>query len=108
GVVELVLRLENTAPDGVVALPGSVTGGGKYGVPAGVIRTVVYVYLPEGLLPSSLDPGTFAAFTPGVHDGRPVLATWVDLSPGEDAVTTVRVPLPSGEPSLVMTPLLPR
>lgn len=102
---ELVVRLSNAAPADAASLPRGVTGGGNYGVPAGVIRTVVYVYLPQGSAASSLQAEGFSPFRRGTHDGHEVLVTWVDLAPGESAVARVGAPVGNGgPPSVLMTP----
>lgn len=102
---ELVLRLTNDAPADVASLPAGVTGGGNYGVPPGIIRTVVYLYLPQGSVASSLSAEGFSPFRRGTHAGHEVLVTWVDLAPGASAVARIVTPVPdAGAATIRMTP----
>lgn len=100
---ELTITLRSTAPSDAATLSPSITGGGGFGVPAGTIRTVVYVYVPEGHAVGAIEPGGFSDVVRSTHAGREVLATYVDLTPGESATTTLSLSGPT-VPSVIMTP----
>ncbi|GAA3655943.1 DUF4012 domain-containing protein [Microbacterium marinilacus] len=107
GASELTLTLRSEAPDDAASLPASVTGGGGYGVPAGIARTVVYIYVPQGYDVSGLDAGGFTGFTRGTHGGHDVLVGYVDLAPGESATTRLTAGPTSpmnGRPTILVTP----
>ncbi len=81
----VTISLTNTAPaDAGQTLPHYVTGNGVFGVLAGMIRTRVVVYGPEGgLLVATTGGG--AVGNPdraGTDGGRPVSIATVDLRPG--------------------------
>lgn len=99
----LTVTLRSTAPSDAATLAPSITGAGSFGVPAGTIRTVVYVYLPQGHAMGEVEAGTFSAFTRSGHAGREVLATYVDLAPGESATATIPLSGPA-TPDVIMTP----
>ncbi len=99
----LTVTLRSTAPADAATLSPSITGGGGYGVPAGTTRTVVYLYIPQGYAAGDAELGGFSVFTRGGHAGREVLATYVDLGPGETASVTIPLSGPS-TPSVIMTP----
>lgn len=85
----LVVNLANTAPaDAATSLPGAIAGG-NYGVPAGVLRVVSYIYLPEGAELVSSEGIPVGAFGGGVDGAYRVLSHQVDLPPG--GTSTVRV-----------------
>ena len=79
--------------------PSIYITGGDYGVPLGDMRTVGYVYLPEGfdLVDATLSES--AGFGGGMHDGRRVLSFAVELSPGESATATITAAAPAGSPA---------
>ncbi|WP_194409380.1 DUF4012 domain-containing protein [Microbacterium cremeum] len=89
GDAVLDVTIENSAPADAESLPPYITGGSGFGVPAGVTRTVGYVYLPEGfdLIDATMSDGS--GFGGGTHEGRRVLSFTVDLAPGETATATV-------------------
>lgn len=90
GTATLTTTIANNAPaDAATSLPAYVTGGGGFGIPPGIARTIGYVYLPQGfeLLDAQL-PGS-AGFGGGYHDGRRVLRFAIDLAPGTSATLTV-------------------
>jgi hypothetical protein len=81
----VTVTLTNTAPaDAGTALPSYVTGNGIFGVLAGMIRTRVVVYGPDGgLLVSTTGGGAYGNPTrAGTDTGRPVTVATVDLRPG--------------------------
>jgi hypothetical protein len=88
------LELGSTAPGDAADLPPYLTGGGLL-VPAGVVRTNVAVYAPEGGWVEDVwvgdEKGGFAAY---VHDGLSVVVRTVDLAPGE--VARLRATLVTG------------
>lgn len=85
----LVVNLANTAPaDAAASLPSAIAGG-NYGVPAGVLRVVSYIYLPEGAELMSTEGIPVGAFGGGLDGSHRVLSHQVDLPPG--GTSTVRV-----------------
>ena len=110
GQATLTVTITNNAPaDAATSLPEYITGGGGLGVPAGIARTVSYLYLPEGFeLMDSTITGE-RGFGGGFHGGHRVLRFAVDLAPGETATATatVRTMEPSAPAlELVSTPRL--
>lgn len=106
--VTLTLTLTNTAPaDAATSLPEYITGGGSFGVPAGVARTVAYLYLPEGytlMQASRTDAGGFGG---GFHQGRQVLTFSTDLEPGASATATITVQPPEPGAATVTADVTP-
>ena len=111
--LRLSLEMSSTAPQDVSALPDyvvGVSGGGRTvaGVPRGSIRTSLYLYLPIGGYVEDLRvDGEPLELNPREHDGRTLLATTLDLAPGERHTLTLQ--LKSGrdqdrEPVLRVTP----
>jgi hypothetical protein len=103
GPATLTVTITNTAPsDAATSLPEYITGGGAFGVPAGVARTVGYLYLPEGYDLLDAEISTNAGFGGGMHDGRQVLSFGLDLAPGEagSVAVTVQAPEPAA-PTLI-------
>ena len=89
GASSLTIRLENTAPlDAATSLPPSIAGG-NYGVPAGVLRVVTYIYLPEGATLSDATAAPQPGFGSNSDGAYRVLTHQVDLSPGETADISV-------------------
>ncbi|HIE61423.1 MAG TPA: hypothetical protein EYQ02_07170 [Microbacterium sp.] len=105
------VTLRSTAPaDAATSLPEYITGGGNFGVPAGITRTIAYLYLPTGSeVVSSVagDEGAATVFGTGTHDGRDVLIWETNLNPGEAATATIQVRTPP-TPTLeaLMTPTI--
>ena len=92
GGATLTLTLTSTAPpDAATSLPRHVTGGGVYGVAAGVARTLAYLYLPEGFELTQAILSIDRGFGGGYHDGRQVLTFSADLAPGDSVTATVSV-----------------
>jgi hypothetical protein len=89
GDAVLTVTIGNTAPADAANLPAYITGEGAFGVPAGITRTIGYLYLPEGfeLVDAVMSDGT--GFGGGMHDGRRVLSFAIDLPPGGSATATV-------------------
>lgn len=96
GDAELQLTLENGAPASATSLPHYVTGGGQYGLPPGTVRTVTYVYLPEGYELVDATVSGNLGFGGSTHEGRRVVSFTVDLAPGESAVAKVAARSPDG------------
>jgi hypothetical protein len=103
GSATLTVTITNTAPaDAATSLPAYITGGGAFGVPAGVARTVGYLYLPEGYKLLDADISTDAGFGGGMHEGRQVLSFGLDLAPGESGTVTATVQAPEpAAPTLI-------
>ncbi|WP_460776074.1 DUF4012 domain-containing protein [Microbacterium sp. GXF7504] len=107
----LTVTLRSDAPADAADLPRYITGGGAFGVAAGVTRTVAYLYLPVGsevVFAMSQGSSDFPGFGTGTHDGRPVLIWTTDLAPGAEATARIRVRTPA-TPVLgaATTPVLP-
>lgn len=83
--VKVVVTLHNTAPwDAETVLPKFVTGGGRYGVPAGTVQTNVITYGPaQSLIETVHQDGKKMAFGAQLHDSRPVGTLTTRLRPGE-------------------------
>jgi hypothetical protein len=89
GDAVLTVTVGNTAPADAASLPAYITGDSAFGVPAGITRTIGYLYLPEGfeLVDATMSDGT--GFGGGTHDGRRVVSFAIDLAPGGSATATV-------------------
>lgn len=102
------ISITNTAPlDASESLPAWVTGGGKFGVPAGNIRTNYVVYGPSQSLIASADVnGQPVSFGAGKHQSRPVGTVTVELAPNESAFVdfTFHKVVQNSEPTLRVTP----
>jgi len=96
GTATLAATVTNNAPADAANLPWYITGGGNFGVPPGIARTVGYIYLPEGfeLLDATITGEL--GFGGGMHEGRRVLSFSVDLAPGASATAYVTVRAPAG------------
>jgi hypothetical protein len=94
-VVEVTLR--NDAPaDAASSLPPYVTGGGNFGVEAGLISTNVAVYAPsEGVFMEATVDGQPAAPQTAMDSGRSVVQLQTTLSPGQS--TTIKMSFLGGE-----------
>jgi hypothetical protein len=93
----LVVTLRNDAPADAATLPDYITGGAAFGVAAGSVRTLAYVYLPEGaeLISATPSGGDSAeGIGGGIDRGRRVVSWTTDLAPGEEASLTVRAQTP--------------
>ncbi|WOQ70003.1 DUF4012 domain-containing protein [Microbacterium limosum] len=102
----LSVTVRSEAPaDAATSLPGYITGFGTF-VPEGLIRTVTYIYMPQGSTVLG-DAATAGTLGPGTHDGRQVVSWTSDLWPGESATYEVVVQTPYTELlELVRTPTL--
>jgi hypothetical protein len=78
----LEVTLSSVAPS-ADSLPKYISGGGVFGVPAGITRTVIYVYLPEGYELIDSDLPDDLVTSGGYHDGRHVVTLIVDQQPGQ-------------------------
>jgi hypothetical protein len=106
----LVVTVRNDAPADAAALPDYITGGGGFGVPAGITRTVAYIYLPTGTEIETAVPSGASitqGFKTGTDSGRVAINWGTDLAPGEEATLTIRVRTPQ-TPSLgaLTTPIV--
>lgn len=81
----VAVRLSNEAPaDAATSLPRYVTGGGGFGVPAGTIRTNVFVYGPEGSIAYDVRlDGRSIGFATAEHEGLTAAGATIDLEPGQ-------------------------
>jgi hypothetical protein len=108
----VTITLTNTAPsDAGKTLPAYVTGNGIFAVTAGMIRTRIVVYGPEGGLLVGTKGGG-AVDNPdraGTDAGRPVSVTTVDLRPGVTKTVVVdllNVKQKAADALLTVTPTL--
>jgi hypothetical protein len=94
-VVEVTLR--NDAPaDAATSLPRYVTGGGNFGVAAGLVSTNVAVYAPSaGVFMEGTVDGQPAAVQTATDSGRSVVQVQATLSPGKS--TTIKLAFLGGE-----------
>ncbi|MFB9647194.1 DUF4012 domain-containing protein [Microbacterium terregens] len=115
GTATLSVTVTSNAPADAANLPSYITGGGSFGVPGGIVRTMGYLYLPEGaeLLDATITGDL--GFGGGMHDGRRVLTFNVDLAPGASATATATVRAPAGSspqllvestPTIAPTPIV--
>ena len=108
-VVEVTLRNEAPA-DAATSLPPYVTGGGNFGVQAGLISTNLAVYAPsEGVFMEASVDGQPAAPQTAMDSGRSVVQLQTTLSPGQS--TTIKMSFlggeaTSGEAELETTPIV--
>lgn len=81
----------STAPaDAATSLPEYVTGDGIFGVPAGLVRTQIAVYGPDGATPSHIDrDGDEEGVQTAMLGDRSVVQHEVLLAPGESTTITV-------------------
>ncbi|MDJ0336171.1 DUF4012 domain-containing protein [Salinibacterium sp. G-O1] len=103
------LTLTSTAPaDAATSLPGYVTGAGAFGVPPGIIRTVVRIYGPPGSVNlGATSPAEGFAMYLAEDDTYPVTIFTIDLAPGESVTATTTMLAPArfaGEVAAVITP----
>ncbi len=107
----VTVSLINTAPpDAGTTLPAYVTGGGRFGVSPGTIRTRVSVYgAKDGLLTATSSGGAPFPTRAGTDTGRPVSLYTVDLRPGASKTIVVDLlNMKQKDPSaaLIVTPSL--
>ncbi|KAB2812207.1 DUF4012 domain-containing protein [Pimelobacter simplex] len=105
-------RLRSTAPPDAASLPAYVTGGGRYGVPAGSQLVTLRIFAPAGGELGALTwNGEPLELERVEHDGRPVGMTYVQLDPGQvaDLAWTMRSgPRQVGTTALAVTPTIER
>ncbi|MCP2638095.1 DUF4012 domain-containing protein [Microbacterium sp. HD4P20] len=89
GDATMSVTIANNAPADAASLPDYITGGGNFGVPAGVTRTVAYVYLPEGWELADATTSDGSGFGGGMHAGRRVVSLSVDLAPGQSMTAAI-------------------
>lgn len=110
GYSEVTVRVttSNTAPiDAATSLPELITGGGRYGVPAGTVQTNVIVYGPaQSHIETAHDNGTKVPFGSHIHGGRPVGTVTTSLAPGQESTVdfTFGKIVQHTEPKVVVTP----
>lgn len=108
----VTISLTNSAPaDAGQKLPTYVTGNGIFGVLAGMVRTRVVVYGPEGgLLVATTGGGAYKnPNRAGTDAGRPVSIATVDLRPGVTKTVVVdllNVKQKAADALLTVTPTL--
>lgn len=85
--VKVRVTSTNTAPsDAAQSLPGYVTGGGAFGVPAGTVQTNIVVYGPvQANVENAVGDREKISFASQIHDGRPVGTVTVVLPPGKSS-----------------------
>ncbi|WJH26505.1 DUF4012 domain-containing protein [Pseudarthrobacter defluvii] len=112
GYAEFNVRVElsNTAPaDAASALPAAITGGGRFGVPAGSVQTNVVVYGPaQAHVDTATQNGTKIGLGSYMHRGRPVGIVSARLAAGETTtldMTFLKV-VQDTEPTLAVTPTI--
>ncbi|WP_396668842.1 DUF4012 domain-containing protein [Microbacterium sp. R86528] len=103
GTATMTLTVTNNAPADAASLPDYITGGGSFGVPAGIARTVGYLYVPEHFELMDAVSTNEKGFGGASHDGRRVLSFSTDLASGESftATVTARSTVPTGAELLV-------
>jgi hypothetical protein len=107
------VTLTSTAPvDAGAVLPAYVTGGGSFGVTPGNVKTVIYVYGPEGVDPdepvliTDVDPGLEGGSSFSSRDQNRLVAGFpVELAPGETRTVAVEFVAPTGS-STEITPVI--
>jgi len=108
--VAVSLTMGSHAPADVASLPGSVTGGGHFGVGIGDIGTNVTVTAPQGsYVGAVIVKGEPYPAATAIDDGRAASTARVNLSPGEVNVLEFRFLLPRGQAdalTIVHTPLM--
>ncbi|WP_395398629.1 DUF4012 domain-containing protein [Arthrobacter sp. UC242_113] len=110
GYTEVKVRVTstNTAPkDAATSLPTYVTGGGIFGVPAGIVQTNVTAYGPvQSNIESALVGQQKTGFASNRHASRPVGSLTVRLAPGESKTVefTFGKIVQSTAPKLSVTP----
>ena len=103
----LTLTLTSNAPaDAATSLPPAIAGG-NYGVPAGTLRVVSFIYLPVGanLLDSELSGDL--AFGGGRDGEHRVVSFSSDLAPGDSTTASLTVSLPNANPDEIIAELTP-
>ncbi|MCK8608293.1 DUF4012 domain-containing protein [Agromyces sp. C10] len=84
------VTLTNTAPaDAGSSLPEYVTGGGRYGVSPGNIRTSIHVYGPPGAYNLGVESGgELVPYHPTSDSGYTLSGVDLELAPGQSATYT--------------------
>ena len=110
GYSEVTVRVTtaNRVPvDAATSLPQLVTGGGRYGVPAGTVQTNIVVYGPaQAQIETAHDNGIKVPFGSHIHGGRPVGTVTTSLAPGEESTVdfTFGKIVQHTEPKVIVTP----
>lgn len=102
------ISLTNTAPpEAAKLLPSAVTGGGRFGTPAGSVQTNIVAYGPTlSHVDTTTQDGVETTFGSHLHSGRPVGMHSVRLAPGQSTkveMVFVKV-VQNAAPSLSVTP----
>lgn len=104
----MTLTLRNDAPADAASLPAYITGGGSFGVPVGIAKTVSYLFLPPGatiVSTTANGDGIEPGFGSGTFRDHPVITWTTQLAPGQQAEVTVRVRTPqTAELGVELTP----
>ena len=84
------VTLTNTAPaDAASSLPAYVTGGGRFGVSPGNVRTSIHVYGPPGAYNLGVESGgELIPYHPTSDSGYTLSGVDVELAPGQSATYT--------------------
>lgn len=108
GKMRIRVTLHNTAAvDAGSVLPKAVTGGGRFGVPAGTVQTNIVVYGPaQAQLDSAFHDGAKTSFGAQIDGERPVGTVTARLKPGEKATVEFLFAkiVQHDEPRLYVTP----
>lgn len=100
--------LHNTVQsDAAAALPSSVTGGGRFGTPAGTIQTNIVVYGPaQARIETVYQDKIKSAFGSQLDRGRPVGTLTTRLKPGQKSTVefTFGQIVQKDAPALTVTP----
>lgn len=108
GEVTLTVTVANNAPEGAATvLPEYITGGGGFGVAAGLAKTVGYLYLPVGaeLIAATVSDGS--GFGGGFHDGRQVMSFSTTLASGQATTASLTVRLKTPGPGTAVAWITP-
>jgi hypothetical protein len=107
-VMDVRVRLHNTAPAGGKGLTAYILGNGTYGYPPGAMRLTVLTYSPAGgQVVGATVNGRKTALSNVTQDGRAVGAITVDIDAGHTTVLNYTVRSGAGQtgnPDLQTTP----
>jgi hypothetical protein len=113
--VRIEVTLTSMAPaDAATVLPSYVTGGGAFGVTPGNVKTIVYVYGPDGSNPdepvliTDVDPGLDGAeFFSGRDQSRLVAGFPIELAPGESRTVAAEFVAQTGSSAEFLAEITP-
>lgn len=111
GTASLTVSMHNTAPGNIADLSDYIVGTREEatvsGVPRGIARTLVTIYLPEGATLEEDEMTNGSLNLVGTYQGRTVYEWWHDLGPDDEATITMKVDTTTGPAlSLDMTPVV--